>query len=54
MNIGIPKEIKEKEYRVSVTPGGVSELIENGHTVFIQKSVGGGSGYVDTNNKCFK
>lgn len=47
MIIGIPKEIKESEYRVSVTPGGTFELIENGHKVLVQSSAGDGSGYSD-------
>ena len=44
MIIGIPKEIKEHEYRVSVTPAGVHDLIGAGHTVLIQDTAGLGSG----------
>ena len=47
MKIGIPKEIKIKENRVSCTPGGVFELVRNGHQVFVEKGAGIGSGYAD-------
>ena len=47
MLIGIPKEIKESEYRVGMTPSGVQSLIENGHTVYVQNNAGNGSGYSD-------
>ena len=33
MNIGIPKELKDHEFRVALTPAGVDELIRNGHEV---------------------
>ncbi|MFM1937737.1 MAG: hypothetical protein RLZZ320_595, partial [Actinomycetota bacterium] len=36
MNIGVPKEIKNNEYRVAITPSGVREFVKNGHTVFIE------------------
>ena len=45
MVIGIHKEIKDNESRVSVTPGGVYELIEGDHKVYVQKAAGTGSGY---------
>jgi len=45
MLIGIAKEIKNNEYRVSVTPGGVSELVSEGNKVYVQKDAGLGSGY---------
>lgn len=48
MIIGVPKEIKEAEFRVSVTPEGVLSLVEAGHTVVVQKSAGSGSGFDDT------
>jgi len=48
MIIGIPKEIKNNEYRVSATPGIVYELVRQGHKVYVQKSAGIGSGYSDT------
>ena len=47
MIIGIPKEIKESEYRVGMTPSGVQTLIQNGHDVYVQNSAGQGSGHSD-------
>lgn len=47
MNIGIPKEIKENEFRVSIIPGGVYELERSGHQVLVQSGAGDGSGYSD-------
>jgi alanine dehydrogenase len=47
MNIGVPKEIKNNENRVSVTPAGVKELVKHGHTVYVQKTAGTGSGFSD-------
>jgi len=47
MKIGIPKEIKIKENRVSCTPGGVFELVRSGHQVFVENGAGFGSGYAD-------
>lgn len=47
MIIGVPKEIKNQEDRVAVTPGGVKALIKQGHTVLIQKNAGVGAGYSD-------
>lgn len=47
MIIGIPKEIKTNENRVSVTPSGVAEFIKNGHKVIIEKNAGLGSGITD-------
>lgn len=47
MIIGVPKEIKNNENRVALTPAGVSEFIKAGHTVYIQKSAGEGSGFED-------
>ncbi|MBF9254873.1 alanine dehydrogenase [Pontibacter sp. 172403-2] len=47
MIIGVPKEIKNNENRVGVTPAGVIELIRNGHTVYVQASAGEGSGFAD-------
>lgn len=43
MIVGVPKEIKTAEHRVALTPVGVRELVERGHTVLIQKSAGEGS-----------
>ena len=45
MIIGIPKEIKDNEKRVSLTPYGTEELILSGHHVYIQKNAGTGSGF---------
>ncbi|GAB1359363.1 hypothetical protein MASR1M31_11460 [Porphyromonadaceae bacterium] len=48
MIIGIPKEIKDNENRVGTTPIGVREFVQNGHTVYVQKSAGAGSGFSDS------
>ncbi len=47
MIIGVPKEIKNHEYRVSITPAGVHQLVEAGHKVLIQKGAGKGSSLSD-------
>ncbi|MBK6723937.1 MAG: alanine dehydrogenase [Acidobacteria bacterium] len=47
MKIGLPKEIKDNEYRVGLTPAGVQALTHAGHTVFVQKTAGEGSGFKD-------
>lgn len=47
MNIGIPKEIKDHEYRVALTPGGVEMLVREGVEVLIQSGAGEGSGFSD-------
>ncbi|HRZ25706.1 MAG TPA: alanine dehydrogenase [Spirochaetota bacterium] len=47
MKIGIPKEIKTREYRVAATPAGVRAMTSHGHRVFIQQSAGSGSGISD-------
>jgi alanine dehydrogenase len=47
MVIGVPKEIKDHEYRVSVTPDGVRALSQAGHHVWIERSAGVGSGFSD-------
>ncbi|MEO8649439.1 MAG: alanine dehydrogenase [Acidobacteriota bacterium] len=47
MKIGLPKEIKDNEYRVGLTPAGVNALANAGHTVFVQKAAGEGSGFAD-------
>jgi len=47
MIIGIPKEIKNNENRVALTPAGTVELVKNGHKVYIQQSAGKGSGFDD-------
>ncbi|CAE7881839.1 ald [Symbiodinium microadriaticum] len=47
MIIGVPKEIKNNENRVAVTPAGVKELAKQGHSVFVQSTAGHGSGFQD-------
>ncbi len=47
MLVGVPKEIKNHEYRVAITPAGVVELIKNGHEVIVEKSAGIGSAISD-------
>lgn len=51
MIVGVPKEIKNNENRVGVTPAGVFELIKVGHSVYIQENAGFGSGFTDTDYK---
>ena len=47
MKIGVPKEIKNNENRVGMTPAGVAELIKHGHEVYVQHTAGEGSGFAD-------
>lgn len=47
MIIGVPKEIKNNENRVGMTPAGVKELVAHGHTVYVQHTAGQGSGFAD-------
>ena len=47
MIIGIPKEIKDQEFRVSTPPGGVRALVEAGHEVLVERNAGQGSGFTD-------
>lgn len=47
MIIGVPKEIKDNEYRVSATPGGVELLASSGHKVLVETGAGVGSGFAD-------
>ncbi len=47
MIIGVPKEIKNNENRVGLTPGGASVLVKHGHEVFIETGAGNGSGFAD-------
>ena len=47
MIIGVPKEIKNNENRVGMTPAGVAELVKRGHTVYVQASAGANSGFSD-------
>ncbi|HME53576.1 MAG TPA: alanine dehydrogenase [Candidatus Lokiarchaeia archaeon] len=47
MIIGIPKEIKDNEYRVSITPAAAESLVFSGHTVLVQTGAGTSSGFLD-------
>ncbi|MDE7396842.1 MAG: alanine dehydrogenase [Muribaculum sp.] len=47
MKIGVPKEIKNNENRVGLTPAGVKELVKRGHTLYVQASAGINSGFGD-------
>jgi alanine dehydrogenase len=47
MIIGVPKEIKNNENRVALTPAGTQELVKRGHTVYVQQTAGVGSGFSD-------
>ena len=51
MIIGVPKEIKNNENRVALTPAGAKELIKRGHQVFVQQTAGLGSGFSDEDYK---
>jgi alanine dehydrogenase len=47
MKIGVPKEIKNNENRVGLVPGGVRQLVQDGHELFIEKNAGAGIGIFD-------
>ncbi|MFL5759092.1 MAG: alanine dehydrogenase [Thermomicrobiales bacterium] len=47
MIVGVPKEVKDRENRVSTTPAGVAEYVARGHTVIVEQSAGAGSGFAD-------
>lgn len=47
MIIGVPKEIKNNEYRVAAVPAGVAELVKKGHKVYVEHDAGSGSGFTD-------
>lgn len=51
MKIGIPREIKNHEYRVAITPAGVHELVSRGHEVLIETEAGAGSSFSDADFK---
>jgi len=51
MIIGVPKEIKNNENRVALTPAGTFELTKHGHKVYVQKTAGEGSGFSDAEYK---
>ena len=45
MIVGIPREIKDRENRVSTTPAGVAEYVARGHSVLVERDAGKGSGF---------
>ena len=47
MKIGVPKEIKNNEYRVGLTPKSVVELVKNNHEVFVQANAGSEIGFLN-------
>ncbi|CAM4176430.1 alanine dehydrogenase [Nocardia ninae] len=47
MKIGVPREVKNHEYRVAITPAGVHELVSRGHEVYIETGAGRGSAFED-------
>jgi alanine dehydrogenase len=47
MKVGVPKEVKNHEYRVAITPAGVHELVRDGHEVYVQQNAGIGSSIPD-------
>lgn len=47
VKVGIPREVKNNEFRVAITPAGVHELVRNGHEVFVEQSAGLGSSITD-------
>jgi alanine dehydrogenase len=47
MLVGVPREVKDQEFRVSVTPAGVREYVHHGHEVLVQRDAGAGSGFTD-------
>jgi alanine dehydrogenase len=48
VRVGVPKEVKNHEYRVAITPIGVHELVAHGHEVFVERSAGLGSSIPDS------
>jgi alanine dehydrogenase len=47
MVIGVPKEIKDQEFRVALLPSAAYQLVKRGHTVLVERGAGGGAGYPD-------
>src|SRR5689334_4238750 len=45
--VGVPREIKDQERRVSVQPDGVTELVHHGHEVIVEAAAGAGAGFAD-------
>ena len=48
MRVGVPKEIKNHEYRVGLTPASVAELVAAGHEVFVETKAGTGIDFADS------
>jgi alanine dehydrogenase len=48
MHIGVPKEIKNHEYRVGITPAAVRQLVQSGHQVTVETNAGARVGFSDT------
>ena len=51
MRVSVPKEIKDNEFRVALTPAGVHELVERGHEVIVEHGAGAGSAISDADFK---
>ncbi|MGH8024810.1 MAG: alanine dehydrogenase [Limisphaerales bacterium] len=51
MKIGVPKEIKQQEYRVALLPSGAYQLTKRGHDVVVEKGAGAGAGFPDSEYK---
>jgi len=47
VKVGIPREVKNREYRVAITPSGVQELVRHGHEVAVETEAGVGSSIAD-------
>ncbi|WP_214416372.1 alanine dehydrogenase [Sphaerisporangium fuscum] len=47
MKVGIPREVKDQEHRVALTPAGANELVRDGHQVFVERGAGAGSSITD-------
>jgi alanine dehydrogenase len=47
MRVGVPREVKEHEYRVAITPAGVHEFVRHGHQVLVEQNAGSGSSISD-------
>src|ERR1035437_9871990 len=47
MIVGVPKEIKDQEYRVALLPSAAYQLIKRGHQVLVERNAGAGAGYPD-------
>ena len=54
MIVGILKEIKVSENRVSMTPSGVDWMVHHGHTVLVEKGAGDGSGFSDAEYEAYQ